>query len=53
MFEIQILHQTGLVLVANAVARRLRSLPLVRKLATRLAGTALLGFGVKLTLDNR
>lgn len=50
---ISFLYQAGLVLVGNAVARRLRSLPLVRKLATRLAGTALLGFGVKLALDNR
>ena len=49
---ISFLYQAGLVLVGNAVARRLRSLPLVRKLATRLAGTALLGFGVKLALDN-
>ncbi len=50
---ISFLYQAGLVLLGNAVARRLRSLPLVRKLATRLAGTALLGFGVKLALDNR
>jgi leucine efflux protein len=35
------------------VARKLSSLPFARKLATRLAGGALLGFGVKLALDNR
>jgi leucine efflux protein len=47
------LYQAGLVLVGNAVARKLSSLPFARKLATRLAGGALLGFGVKLALDNR
>lgn len=46
-------YQSGLVLVGNAAARRLASQPLVRKLATRLAGGALVGFGVKLALDNR
>ena len=47
------LYPAGLVLVGNAVARKLSSLPFARKLATRLAGGALLGFGVKLALDNR
>jgi threonine/homoserine/homoserine lactone efflux protein len=47
------LYQAGLVLAGNAVARKLASLPLVRTLATRLAGGALVGFGVKLALDNR
>jgi leucine efflux protein len=47
------LYQAGLVLLGNAVARRLRTLPLLRTLATRLAGSALLGFSVKLALDNR
>ncbi|MBK7673628.1 MAG: LysE family translocator [Candidatus Accumulibacter sp.] len=47
------LYQAGLVLVGNVVARKLSSLPFARKLATRLAGGALLGFGVKLALDNR
>jgi threonine/homoserine/homoserine lactone efflux protein len=35
------------------VARRLSSLAFARKLATRLAGGALLGFGVKLALEHR
>ena len=47
------LYQAALVLAGNAVARKLASLPFVRQLATRLAGAALLGFGVKLALDNR
>lgn len=47
------LYQAGLVLAGNAVARRLASRPVVRKLATRLAGGALVGFGVKLAFNNR
>ena len=43
----------GLVLVGNAVARRLRAIPSVRRIATRLAGIALIGFGVKLVTSNR
>lgn len=45
---ISFLYQAGLVLVGNAVARRLRAIPSARKIATRLAGIALIGFGVKL-----
>jgi len=50
---ISFLYQTGLVLIGNAVARTLSSLPVVRTVATRVAGLALIGFGVKLALSNR
>ena len=43
----------GLVLVGNAVARRLRALPSARRIATRLAGVAIIGFGLKLAAGNR
>lgn len=45
---LSLLYQTLLVLAGNAVARRLRSLPWARRVATRLAGIALLGFGLRL-----
>lgn len=47
------LYQAGLVLVGNAVARRLRAVPSARRIATRAAGLALVAFGVKLALANR
>jgi threonine/homoserine/homoserine lactone efflux protein len=50
---ISFLYQTGLVLVGNAVARYLSRWKCARKVATRLAGLALIGFGAKLALDNR
>ena len=50
---ISFFYQAGLVFVGNVVARKLSSLPYARKLATRLAGAALIGFGVKLALGNR
>jgi len=50
---ISFLYQAGLVFVGNLVARKLSALPYARKLATRLAGVALIGFGVKLALGNR
>ena len=50
---ISCLYQACLVLVGNAVARKLSSLPSARKVATRLAGMALIGFGVKLAVGNR
>lgn len=50
---LSLIYQAGLVLVGNAVARRLRALPQARLLATRLAGLALIGFGVKLAASNR
>lgn len=42
------LYQMALVFVGNTVVWKLRSLPFVRRLATRLAGIALLGFGIRL-----
>lgn len=50
---LSLLYQTGMVLVGNAVARRLAALPSARKWATRLAGCALIGFGLKLAASNR
>jgi len=50
---LSLIYQAGLVLIGNAVAQRLRSLPAARRLATRLAGIALIGFGLKLAADNR
>lgn len=47
------LYQALLVLAGNALARKLRALPFARKLATRLAGLALIGFGLKLATNNR
>jgi len=46
-------YQAGLVLAGNAIAARLVALPSARRVATRLAGIALIGFGVKLALGNR
>jgi threonine/homoserine/homoserine lactone efflux protein len=46
-------YQAGLVLVGNAAARRLARWPQARRLATRLAGIALIGFGARLALDDR
>ena len=50
---ISLLYQTGLVLLGNAVATRLARLASARRIANRLAGIALIGFGVKLALGNR
>ncbi|RII29422.1 MAG: LysE family translocator [Geobacter sp.] len=50
---ISLLYQAGLVFVGNAVACRLRAIPSARRIATRLAGIALIGFGVKLAASNR
>ena len=50
---ISFIYQAGLVLIGNVVARRLSALPYARKLATRFAGVALVGFGIKLALGNR
>jgi threonine/homoserine/homoserine lactone efflux protein len=47
------LWQAGLVLAGNAVARRLRSVPSARRIATRLAGLALIAFGLRLAAGNR
>ena len=50
---LSLLYQTLLVLAGNAVARRLAGVPAARALASRLAGIALVGFGVRLALDRR
>ena len=49
---IAFIYQAGLVLIGNAAARRLGHWPHARRLATRLAGVALIGFGAKLALGN-
>lgn len=50
---ISFLYQTGLVLVGNAVAQRLSRWKYARLAATRLAGIALVGFGLKLAFSDR
>ncbi len=45
--------QAGLVFIGNEVAARLRAFPSARRIATRLAGLALIGFGLKLAANNR
>jgi len=50
---ISLLYQTVLVLAGNAVSRRLSRWQYARLIATRLAGIALIGFGVKLAFNNR
>ena len=50
---ISFLYQTVLVLAGNAVAQRLSRWQYARLLATRIAGVALIGFGVKLAFNNR
>ena len=50
---LSLLYQSLLVLLGNRVARALRNIPSARKIATRLAGVALIGFGIKLATDNR
>jgi len=50
---ISLSYQTGLVLLGNLIAARLRALPAARRVATRLAGLALIGFGIKLATGNR
>lgn len=46
-------YQAGLVVVGNALAKRLARIPAARALATRLAGIALVGFGLRLALDGK
>ena len=48
---ISFVYQAGLVLVGNAVALRLRAFPAARRIAAGLAGIALIGFGVKLAVE--
>lgn len=50
---ISLLYQSALVVAGNAVARKLASVPAARAIATRLAGIALIGFGIKLASSNR
>ena len=50
---ISLLYQTILVLAGNAIAQRLSRWQYARLFATRLAGVALIGFGVKLAFSNR
>jgi threonine/homoserine/homoserine lactone efflux protein len=50
---ISFLYQAGLVLAGNSIARKFEALPSARRIATRLAGVALIGFGVKLASSNR
>lgn len=50
---ISLVYQGLLVLVGNRVATMLRGVPSARRLATRLGGIALIGFGVKLAVENR
>lgn len=46
-------YQTLLVLAGNWVARRLAGIPSARLIASRAAGIALVGFGLKLAADHR
>ena len=48
-----LLYEIGLVLVGNLVARLLSGVAGVRMIANRLAGLALVGFGLRLALDER
>jgi threonine/homoserine/homoserine lactone efflux protein len=50
---ISLLYQTGLVFVGNAVAIKLSRFEPARRLARRLVGFALLGFGLKLAINRR
>jgi len=50
---ISLLYQAGLVPVRSAVASWLRGLSSVRRLATRLAGIASIGLGIRLAAGNR
>jgi threonine/homoserine/homoserine lactone efflux protein len=50
---ISLAYQGLLVVLGNRVANSLRNIPSARTFATRMAGTALIGFGIKLAADNR
>jgi leucine efflux protein len=47
------LYQFGLVLVGNLVSKRLSRFHSARTIVTRLAGVAIIGFGIRLALDRR
>jgi len=48
-----LIYETMLVIVGNALAKHLSRIPAIRWIATRLAGVALIGFGLRLALDRR
>ena len=50
---ISLAYQSGLVFVGHHVARALRGLPAARRIASRLGGIALIGFGIRLAADPR
>jgi threonine/homoserine/homoserine lactone efflux protein len=50
---ISFLYQSALVLMGNATIQRLSNYRYIRIIATRLAGVAIMGFGVKLLLNKR
>ncbi|GAA4409989.1 leucine efflux protein LeuE [Quisquiliibacterium transsilvanicum] len=50
---LSLLYQGLLVVVGNRVAGALRGYPSARRLATRIAGVALIGFGIRLATGNR
>lgn len=50
---ISLLYQALLVLLGNSLAQRLKAFPFARKIATRIAGMALIAFGIKLAINNR
>ncbi len=51
--SISLLYQTSLVLIGNAAAQRLSRWQFLQTLATRMAGIALIGFGLKLAFSIR
>ncbi|MEO7774938.1 MAG: LysE family transporter [Steroidobacteraceae bacterium] len=46
-------YQTILVFAGDSIAACLKTLPSARRTATRLAGVALIAFGIKLAINNR
>jgi threonine/homoserine/homoserine lactone efflux protein len=50
---ISLIYQALLVFLGNSVALKLKAFPFARKIATRLAGIALIAFGIKLAINNR
>ena len=50
---LSLLYQTGLVVVGSLLTPRLAQIPAVRTLAARVAGIALIGFGIRLALNDR
>ena len=47
------LYQTGLVLLGNGIAKKMNTFPSARKWAIKLAGIALIGFGIKLAFSSK